>query len=62
MTFITLHAAGRDKPGEEILINVANIVEIREVEGRSRLITMNSLTILVHENLVAVKAALAAAE
>jgi hypothetical protein len=57
MSFVTLHAAGRDKAGEEILINTANIVEIREVEGRARLITIAGGTILVHETLAAVKAA-----
>jgi hypothetical protein len=61
MAFISLHAAGRDKPGEEILINTANIVEIREVEGRARLITIAGGTILVHENLVTVREKLAAA-
>ena len=61
MSFIALHAASRDKPGEEILINVANIVEIREVEGRARLITIAGGTILVQESLATVKAELAAA-
>lgn len=58
MSFITLHAAGRDKPGEEILINTANIVEVREIEGKARLITIAGGTILVDEALAAVKAAL----
>lgn len=61
MSFITLHAAGREKPGEDILVNTANIVEIREVEGRARLITIAGGTILVHESLEQVKVALAAA-
>lgn len=55
MNFIILHAAGREKAGEEIVVNAANIVEVREVEGRARLITVSGGTILVHESLAVVK-------
>lgn len=61
MSFISLHAAGRDTPGEEVLINFDNIVEVREVEGRARLITIAGGTILVQESLAAVREKIAAA-